>query len=187
MKILKGLLFLLVGIVVLALVVALFVKKEYAIEREIVIEKPRQTVYDYIKFLKNQDQFSVWANMDPAMKKEYRGTDGAVGFVSAWESKNSNVGKGEQEIRKLQNGFRIDTELRFVKPLESTSYSYMTTEDYQDIYTKVKWNFTGKMNYPLNLMILVMNMDQTIGNQLQAGLDNLKVILENKEQGALPY
>jgi len=181
MKILKGLLFLLVGIIVLALAVALFVRKEYDIEREVIIEKPRQTVYDYIKYLKNQDQFSVWANMDPAMKKEYRGTDGAVGFISAWESKNSNVGKGEQEIRKLQEGSRIDTELRFVKPMESTSYSYMTTDDYQDIYTKVKWNFTGKMEYPLNLMILLMDMDQTIGDQLQAGLNNLKVIVENKD------
>ena len=181
MKILKGLLFLLVGIIVLALVAALFVKKEYTIERDIVIEKPRQTVYDYIKYLKNQDQFSVWADMDPAMKKEYRGTDGSVGFISAWESKNSNVGKGEQEIKKLQDGFRIDTELRFVKPLESTSYSFMTTEDHQDIYTKVKWNFNGKMNYPMNLMILLMDMDKAVGKDLQAGLDNLKVIVENKD------
>jgi hypothetical protein len=181
MKILKGLLFLLVGIIVLALVIALFLKKEYIIEREIVIEKPRQNVYDYIKYLRNQDQFSVWANMDPAMKKEYRGTDGRIGFISAWESKNSNVGKGEQKIIKLQEGLRIDTELRFIKPMESTSYSYMTTEDHQGINTLVKWNFNGKMKYPMNLMILVMNMDKMIGNDLQAGLDNLKVIMESKK------
>ena len=180
-KILKGLLLLIVGIIVLALIVALFVKKEYVVEREVVIEQPRDTVYNYIKYLRNQDNFSKWANMDPEMKKEYRGIDGTVGFVSAWDSKDGGVGKGEQEIIKLQDGARIDTELRFLKPMESTSYSYMATEDYQGIYTKVKWNFNGKMNYPMNLMILVMNMEQMIGNDLQTGLNNLKVILENKK------
>ncbi|MET3114228.1 hypothetical protein AAKU52_001962 [Pedobacter sp. CG_S7] len=181
MKILKGLLILIVGIIVLALVVALFVKKEYSVEREVVIEKPRQNVYDYLKYLKNQDNFSKWANIDPAMKKYYRGIDGTIGFVSGWDSNKSDVGKGEQVIKKLQNGERIDTEIRFLKPMESTSYSYMTTSAYQEIYTKVKWGFNGKMKYPINLLILLMNMDKMIGDDLQTGLDNLKVILESKK------
>ena len=54
MKILKGLLVLIPGIIVLALVVALFVKKEYMVEREVVVEKPRQVVYDYLKYLKTR-------------------------------------------------------------------------------------------------------------------------------------
>jgi uncharacterized membrane protein len=180
MKILKGLLIIIVGLIALVLVVALFVKKEYVVEREVVIERPRDTVYNYIKYLKNQDNFSKWANMDPAMNKVYKGRDGTVGFVAAWDSNKSDVGKGEQEIKKLEDGKRIDTELRFLKPMASTSYGYMTTEDYQGIATKVKWNFNGKMKYPTNLMILLMSMDKIIGNDLQTGLDNLKVILENK-------
>ncbi|WP_254500404.1 hypothetical protein, partial [Salmonella enterica] len=70
-------------------------------EREITINKSRQEVYDYIKYLKNQNNFSKWAKMDPAMKTEFRGTDGTVGFVSAWESAKKDVGKGEQEIKNL--------------------------------------------------------------------------------------
>ena len=115
------------------------------------------------------------------MKKHYRGIDGTVGFVSGWDSNKSDVGTGEQEIKKLQNGERIDTEIRFLKPIASTSYSYMYTTDYQEIYTKVKWGFNGKMKYPMNLMILLMNMDKMIGDDVQTGLDNLKVILENKK------
>ncbi len=164
----------------MALIVALFVKKEYTIEREMVIEKPRQTVYDYIKYLKNQDQFSKWANMDPAMKKAYRGKDGAVGFVSAWESENSSVGKGEQEIKKA-SGWLKD---RYRTPFHETyTIHFLQLYDHDGspgINTKVKWNFNGKMNYPMNLMMLVMDMDEAIGNDLQAGLDNLKVIMENK-------
>lgn len=91
----------LAGIIILLLIIALFVKKEYSLEREIIITLPKVRVFEYIRSLRNQDSFSKWANMDPGMKKEYRGTDGTVGFVSAWESKNKNVGKGEQEIIKL--------------------------------------------------------------------------------------
>ncbi|PTS98086.1 polyketide cyclase [Pedobacter sp. HMWF019] len=178
MKILKGILFTVLGLVVLALVVAIFVKKEYTVERDIVINKPRQQVYDYIKYLKNQNNFSKWAKMDPSMKTEFRGTDGTVGFVSAWDSNQKDVGKGEQEIKGLQEGKRIDTEIRFIKPFESTCSAYMTTEDAGLNSTKVTWVFNGKMNYPMNLMLLCMSMDKMIGGDLQIGLNNLKGILE---------
>ncbi len=64
----------------LALVAALFIKKDYAVEREITISKPKQEVFDYIKYLKNQDHYSVWNCLDPAIRKIYTGTDGTVGF-----------------------------------------------------------------------------------------------------------
>ena len=73
----------LVGIIALFLIVALFVKKDYAVEREIIINKPKQVVFDYVKILKNQDAYSVWNMKDLAAKKTYTGTDGTVGFIAA--------------------------------------------------------------------------------------------------------
>jgi hypothetical protein len=95
MKIIKKILLLLLALIGLALIAALFIRKDMKAEREVLIRQPKQDVFNYIKLLKNQDNFSKWAKMDPAMKKEYRGTDGTVGFVSAWDSENGNVGKGE--------------------------------------------------------------------------------------------
>jgi hypothetical protein len=178
MKIVKGILFTILGLTAIALITALFVKKEYAVEREVTINKPKQEVFEYIKYLKNQDSYSVWANMDPQMKKEYKGTDGTVGFVSAWDSEKSDVGKGEQEIKKITEGERIDFELRFIKPFESTEPAYMITESVGDNQTKVKWGFSGEMKYPMNLMLLFMNMEEMVGNDLATGLQNLKTNLE---------
>lgn len=178
MKIVKKILLGIIGIIVLLLIIALFVKKEYGVEREITINKPKQEVFDYLKMLKNQDNFSVWAKRDPNMKKEYRGTDGTVGFVSAWDSENKHVGKGEQEIKNITEGERLDFELRFLKPFEATDNAFMTTEALSDNQTKVKWGFNGKMAYPMNLMLLFMNMDEMLGKDLQEGLNNLKAILE---------
>jgi hypothetical protein len=104
------------SLVLLLLIIAAFVKRKYSVVLEISINKTKSEVFNYLKFLKNQDNFSKWATMDPNMKQEYRGTDGTVGFVSAWESEDRNVGKGEQEIRKIVDGERIDFELRFIKP-----------------------------------------------------------------------
>lgn len=34
------------------------------------------------------------------------------------------------------------------------------------------------MNYPMNVMMPIINMDKMLGDQLQAGLNDLKIILE---------
>jgi hypothetical protein len=178
MKILKIILIVVAILVAIPLILALFVKKTYSVEREITIEKPRQEVFDYIKFLKNQNNFSKWASMDPAMKQEFRGTDGQAGFVSAWESEQKDVGKGEQTIVGITEGQRIDYDLHFIEPFESRSKAYLVTDPVSDSQTKVTWGFTGKMNYPMNLMLLFMDMEDMIGNDLNIGLTNLKRILE---------
>lgn len=178
MKILQFILIGVIAIVVLLLVVALFAKKKYGVVREVVINKPKSEVFEYVKLLKNQDNFSVWASKDPAMKKEFRGTDGTVGCISAWESGMKDVGQGEQEIKKIVDGERIDYELRFLKPFASTSLAYISFETISGTQTKVKWGFSGEMKYPMNLFLLTMDMEGMIGKDFQDGLNKLKAILE---------
>ena len=178
MKFVKRVL-LVIGVVVAAgLLTALFVKKEVIVERHIIIDKPSQEVFNYVKLLKNQDLYSKWASMDPAMKKSYAGTDGQVGFVSAWESNKDDVGKGEQEIVGIEEGKRINYELRFMEPMASTAPAYMATEAIDANHTRVTWGINTKMSYPMNLMLLFMNMEKMIGDDLQTGLNRLKSNLE---------
>lgn len=176
MKLLKKILLALGALVALILLVALFVKKDYSVEREIVINKPKQEVFDYVKHLKNQNNFSTFAMKDPEMKTYFRGTDGEVGFVSGWESKM--MGNGEQEIKKITDGERIDTELRFGGAFPSVSPGYISTESVGETQTKVKWAMSGKMSYPLNFMQLFFSMDDMIGKEYAQSLQNLKAILE---------
>lgn len=178
MKVLKKVFIVLAIIIAIPLIIALFVRKEYAVEEAIVINQPKSVVFDYIKHLKNQDNFSKWATMDPNMEKTYTGTDGTVGFISAWSSDHENVGVGEQEILKITEGERIDFELRFLKPFESTQQAYMLTETVNESQTEVKWGFEGRMDYPMNLMLLFMDFEEMIGKDFQEGLQNLKTIVE---------
>jgi len=182
MKVLKKVIIVLAIIIAIPLIIALFVRKEYAVEEAIVINQPKSVVFDYIKYLKNQDNFSKWATMDPNMEKTYTGTDGTVGFISAWSSDHESVGVGEQEILKITEGERIDFELRFLKPFESTQQAYMLTETVNESQTEVKWGFEGRMDYPMNLMLLFMDFEEMIGKDFQEGLQNLKTIVENNNE-----
>jgi len=168
------------GIIILLLIIALFSKKEYSIVREITIDRPLQQVFEYIKFLKNQDNYSVWNKLDPAMKKTYTGTDGTVGFMYAWDSNNKQAGKGEQSIKAIREGEKIDMDLHFIKPFEGRAAAYMATSAVAPGQTTVRWGIDSKMNYPMNIMLLFMNMDNMLGKDLAAGLVNLKAIMENK-------
>lgn len=166
-------------IIVIVLFIAMFIRKQYSVERTVAINRPKDVVFEYTKLLKNQNQFSVWAKIDPNMKVDFKGTDGTVGFVSAWDSQVKEAGKGEQEIKKIENGARIDYEIRFLKPMKSTDNAYISFEALNDSVTSVKWCFYGKMKYPTNLMLLIMDMDKMLGKDLEGGLNNLKMILES--------
>ncbi len=178
MKILKTILLAVLAIIVVTLIAAAFLPKDYGIAESIVINKPRNEVFAYIQYLKNQDNYSKWALADPNMKKEYRGTDGQPGFVSAWESDADSVGKGEQEILSIVPNDRVEYELRFIEPFESKEKAYMKTEDTPDGATKLTWGFDGHMNYPMNLMLAFMNIEEMISNDLRTGLQRLKPIVE---------
>lgn len=178
MKILKTILIGILAVVAIALIAAIFVNGNLKAVKEVTINKPKQEVYDYVVLLKNQDNFSKWAKLDPSMKKEYKGTDGTVGFTSAWDSENGDVGKGEQTIKAINPGKQIDYDLHFIKPFESRANCYMSFEAIDSNKTKVAWGFESKVSYPFNLMCLFTNMNEAIGNDFSEGLNNLKGILE---------
>jgi len=167
-----------VVIIIIPLVGAALLSNDYVIEREITINKSNQEVFDYIKILKNQAQYNKWVMRDPNQKTDYRGTDGTVGFIMAWDSKDKGAGKGEQEITGMIEGKKIDYEIRFEKPFKNTSCSHFTTEPVSANQTKVKWAFTGVRSYGMKIFHFLFNLPKMLGKDLQVSLANLKAVLE---------
>jgi len=166
------------AIIIIILVAAASSSKEYVIERNTIINKPKQDVFNYAKYLKNADQYNKWVMIDPNLRKDYEGTDGTVGSIYYWNSDNKQVGKGEQEIIKITEGERIDYEIRFIKPFVGTSFAYITTESVSSNQTKVTWVFKGVRNYTMKIVHMVFNLKKVLGNDLQTSLSNLKNVLE---------
>ena len=168
------------GLVALVLITALFVKKDYSVERTIIVAKSNDETFAFLKLLRNQDRFSKWANLDPNMKKEYTGTDGTPGFISKWESDHKQVGHGEQEIKRIVEGERIESELRFLKPFAGVAQAYTSTKPTSENETMVAWGFNSRMNYPMNILLVFMNMEKMIGNDFEEGLKNMKKLIEQE-------
>jgi hypothetical protein len=175
MNILITILTVIAGIVALLLIIALFSKKGYNTYREIVINVPIQTAFDYLKQIKNQDNFNKWIMVDPDMKKEFKGTDGNVGFIYAWNG-NKEAGEGEQEIKAITEGKNIEMEIRFVRPFAGIAHANMTTESLSGNQTKVSWTTASEMKYPLNIMLpLIVKM---LEKDMGISLTTLKNIIE---------
>ncbi|MBO0341287.1 MAG: SRPBCC family protein [Bacteroidota bacterium] len=172
-------LYIILGVVVLILILAAIAPKNYDVSRSIEINRPKSVVFEYLKSLQKQDEWSPWGKRDPNMDKEFTGTDGKVGAISRWKG-NKEVGEGEQEITNIVDGERIDSELRFLKPFKSTSDAYIITKEVDKNVTKVVWGFSGKNKFPMSIMMLFMNMDKAVGKDFEEGLDSLKEILENQ-------
>ncbi|MDF0706033.1 MAG: SRPBCC family protein [Bacteroidota bacterium] len=172
-------LYIVLALVVVILILAVLAPKNYDVSRSIEINRSKSEVFEYLKFLKNQDEWSPWSKRDPNMVKDFSGTDGEVGAINRWKG-NKEVGEGEQEITHIEEGSRIDSELRFLKPFKSTSDAYITTKEVDKDMTKVVWGFSGENKFPMSIMMLFMNMDKAIGKDFEEGLNSLKQILENQ-------
>jgi hypothetical protein len=168
-------LLILAATIALPLLIALFMKKEHYVRREIIIQAPRQKVFDYIKLLKNQDTFNTHAMAAPDRKKEFRGTDGTVGYVYAW-SGEKNAGVGEKEIIAIVEGKRLETEIRFVKPMAAVARVVMEAESLSGQQTRLYWSNAGTLKYPVNIFIPMMQ--KSVAKDMDSSLAVLKNILE---------
>lgn len=175
MKTLKKILIVLLVIIAIPLIVALFVPKQFANEGQVVINKPIHEVFDYIKYVKNQDNFGVWQLSDPEMNTTEEGEDGTVGFKYSWDSKK--LGKGAQVITNIVENERMDSDMYFLEFDDKPCKAYITVEEQAPGQTLVKWGISGNTPYPWNLMSLLHNMD----DDFNKGLVNLKEILESQE------
>lgn len=163
------------GIIALLLIIGLFMKKEHYVKRDIIINVPAQKAFDYLKLLKNQDTFNKHAMVDADRIKEFKGTDGNVGYTYSW-SGDKSAGQGEKEILNIIEGQRVEMEIRFIKPMVTSARIIMETESLPNNQTKVSWSNAGKLNYPIN--ILIPMMEKSVAKGMDESLINLKNILE---------
>lgn len=154
------------ALIALLLIVAAFQSKDFAISREVIIQRPNEQVFDYVKHIKNMEHYNKWVMTDPNQKTNFTGTDGMPGFIYAWDSRNKNAGKGEQEIKALVPNQKVDLEIRFEKPFKGTSYAYIMTEPAGVGQTNVTYLFKGDKNYGMKLAHMLFNLEKALGKDL---------------------
>lgn len=167
-------------ILFLILVLGLILKKDYSIVRKIIIKKPRQIVFEYIKLLRNQNEYSYYNKKDPQTIKSYSGEDGQVGFTYTWSCKNNAIGTGTQTISKINEGELLRCDILFTKPLKLKSIAEIALISTNENETKVTWSFTSHYKFPLNVLIFFVNLEKLIGNDIASSLTVLREKIEQQ-------
>jgi hypothetical protein len=179
MKILKRIGIAIVILIALPFVIALFIPRTYTVSVSETINRPKQVVFDYVRMLDNQKQYSVWVMADPNLNPVITGTDGTVGVIQKWNSKMDEVGEGEQEITALTPD-RMDLEIRFKRPFESTARGADIFKSISENQTLLTVEFYSKESYPMNLPSYIFGRNMVKRDQAK-NLQNIKRILEQEQ------
>ena len=153
-------------------------KKQYDVSRTVVINKPREEVYNFVRQLKNQPYWNPWFERDHNASMKYKGDDGKVDSSFYWKG-NAKVGEGIQRIVKAKHGRILETRLLFVKPVKVNALTYFGVKDIEAEKTKMVWGAKGHLAFPLTIISIFYTPEKLLGENFEKGLKNLKTILES--------
>jgi len=176
MKIIKGIFFIILGIVALMFIVALFLPSQYTVKRSIEIDKPIGAVYGFVADFNNFHSWNPWTPLEPNHSFSVTGDSGQVGQKYYWEGEI--IGKGEMIFTELKQYDLISSDINFLAPQTASgivNWKFSGTES----NTQVSWSLTGSADYPLGRYYGLM-MDGFLGPSFEEGMKNLKVKCEEK-------
>jgi hypothetical protein len=148
----------------------------FHIQRSANIKAPPEKIFALIEDFHSWSAWSSWEKMDPAMKRTYSGSANGTGAVYAWKG-NNKVGEGRMEITDTSPPSKVTIKLDFIKPFEGHNIAEFTLDPKGDS-TNVTWAMHGPTPYMAKVMHIFFNMDKMIGKEFEAGLGNLKTIVE---------
>ncbi|WP_449401059.1 SRPBCC family protein [Chryseobacterium wanjuense] len=161
-------------IVVYAIIAMLAFSKDYHFEKSIVINAPKEKVWQHVGSTKAFNEWNPFAKADPNIQITYSGTPGTVGDSYHWKG-NDQVGEGEQTVTSVVPNEKLSSDLHFIKPWEGMAKGSFTLTP-EGSGTKVTW----AMDNELTTMMKIMKpmMDSQMGKMFGQGLDELKKISE---------
>ncbi|ASW76110.1 hypothetical protein IQ37_05900 [Chryseobacterium piperi] len=175
MKTILKILGILIVLAILYVVFAMLVfSKDYHFERSVIINAPKEKVWQHVGSTKAFNTWNPFAKADKNIMITYSGASGEVGDSYHWKG-NDEVGEGEQTVTAVVPNEKLTSKLHFIKPFEgdATANFILTPEGNK---TKVTW----AMDNELNTMMKVMKpmMDNQMGKTFDQGLRELKKLAE---------
>jgi uncharacterized protein YndB with AHSA1/START domain len=170
----------LLGLVVVALVFAIFVATRPAafhIERSLAMAASPATVFAQIDDFHAWAAWSPWDKLDPKMEKTFSGAPAGVGAVYAWRSDDGKVGQGRMTMERADAPTRVVVKLEFLKPFTATNTVAFSIAPATG-GSQVTWAMDGRNGFMMKLFGLLMNMDKMVGGDFERGLAGLRKVAE---------
>ncbi|MDQ0321916.1 carbon monoxide dehydrogenase subunit G [Pararhizobium capsulatum DSM 1112] len=161
---------------IIALVIFASTKPDtFHVERSIIIAAPPEKIVPLINDFHQWQAWSPYEKLDPAMTRTISGAPAGQGATYAW-SGSGKAGAGQMEIVE-SSVEKIVIKLDFSKPFEAHNIATFTLIP-ATAGTAITWAMDGPAPLIAKVMGLVFSMDEMIGKDFAAGLENLKAIAE---------
>ena len=174
MKAIRILLFIVLGLAALWLLLGIFARKNYHIERTVEIDAPREIVLEQVRLFSNFKNWSPWHVYDPNMKSEITGVDGQPGARYNWDG-NDKIGKGYQ-VLKSASPERIDVDIEWGWGVSPAYFQFQETAAGKK--TSVLWGMDMHVVFPWNAFAMLTDLNAFVGKDFESGLSNLKKVCE---------
>jgi uncharacterized protein YndB with AHSA1/START domain len=149
------------------------------VERSVTIAAPPEKVYGVAGTLRRFNEWSPWAELDPAAVYSYEGPEQGVGQKMSWISAKPEVGRGAQTVTEAVPNEKIVTELDFGSMGKAASTLSIKPDASGSI---VIWGFRSENDGVLERWTSLM-FDKWIGADYEKGLAKLKALVEKENQG----
>jgi uncharacterized protein YndB with AHSA1/START domain len=166
-----------VVVVVAAVLLYAAIKPDtFRVERTVSIKATPEKIYPLMNDFRKAELWNPYEKKDPAMKRTFSGSESGKGSVYVFDG-NKNVGKGRLEIVDAVPPNKVVLTLDMIKPMRVHNIIEYTLEPKGDS-TNATWSMHGRNSYFGKVMSTFVNMDKMVGDDFEAGLTNLKALVE---------
>lgn len=171
----KKIVLVLAGIIIALALIGFLLPRAAHVERIISIQRPASMVYATVNSFALFPQWSPWQHLDPHMTQTMQGPREGVGAKLVW-SGNDKIGTGKQVITASTANESVVSALTFGDMAPSTSALHLTA---RGPATTVRWTLDADMGFAPIGRYFGLIMDGAIGKDFDAGLKNLKALVES--------
>lgn len=173
----------LLTLLILLAVIGLLLPSSARVERSILINAPAAEIFPHLNGMRAFHAWSPWSDIDPETVYQFQGPEQGVGSRMTWESGNSHVGGGSQEIVDSVPDQRVEMKLEFGDKGDGNATFLLEPEG---AATRVRWQFSTVFGWDLFGRYVGLMLDSMIGVSYDKGLRDLKAEVEQQGAGAVP-
>ena len=146
------------------------------LSRAILVAAPAEAVFPHVNTLRQWEEWSPWAGLDPRTVTTYSGPAEGAGASFAWDG-GMKSGKGRMTILESQSPQFVRINLEFEKPMKGTNQVEFTFVP-ENGGTRVTWTMSGKNRFMAKLVGIFVGCDKMVGGMFEKGLASLKAVAE---------
>jgi uncharacterized protein YndB with AHSA1/START domain len=158
---------------------AYLLPEEAGFSRTATINAPPEKVFELVSNFDRFEDWSPWAELDPAMTITRSGPPQGVGAQYAWASNDPGVGKGSMTITESAPPASLKIALDFGEMGKSESAWVIEPEG---TGTRATWSFHMGLDGVMNRWFGLL-MERFAGPDYEKGLAKLKALAEKENQG----